>query len=231
MRALLALVALTAAGILTRALLTAPDYGRAPRLAAVLDGGKMEEFLQTTAEKEAILRWVADGAPETGWLEVSGVLERRCVSCHYTDAEAFENLPLDAYAPAARAAKIDPVMREKITGGTMGEYLESPKAQQALLAWIDAGAREATWPKAREILSEHCVHCHNPEGVQGIPRLDVYRPAARLATMPEPAPRPFLLPTVVLVASTLGLSVYDRFSKSRAKGGDVGELPTIGRRS
>ncbi len=214
MRGLLALVALAAGGILTRAFLMPPDYGRAPRLAAVVDGGKMEEFLQTAAEKEAVLRFVADGAPETGWPEVSAVLERRCVSCHYTDAEAFEILPLDAYGPAARAAEVEPTLREKITGGTMGEYLESPKAQQALLAWIDAGAREATWPAAQEILSEHCVHCHNPEGVQGIPRLDVYRPAARLATMPEPAPRPFLIPTVVLVASSLGLSVYGRFRKS-----------------
>ncbi len=214
MRALLALVALAAGGILTRALLMPPDYGRAPRLAAVVDGGTMEEFLQTAAEKETVLRFVADGAPETGWPEVSGVLERRCVSCHYTDAEAFEILPLDAYGPAARAAEVEPILREKITGGTMGEYLESPKAQQALLAWIDAGAREATWPEAQEILSEHCVQCHNPEGVQGIPRLDVYRPAARLATMPEPAPRPFLIPTVVLVASSFGLSVYGRFRKS-----------------
>ena len=96
----------------------------------------------------------------------------------------------------------------------MGEYLESRKAQQALLAWIDAGAGEATWPEAQEILSEHCVHCHNPEGVEGIPRLDVYRPAARLATLPEPAPRPFLIPTVVLAVSSIGLSGYGRFRKS-----------------
>ena len=214
MRGLLALVALAAGGILTRALLMPPDYGRAPRLAAVVDGGKMEEFLQTTAEKEVVLRWVANGAPETGWPEVSAVLERRCVSCHYTDAEAFEVLPLDAYSPAARAAEVEPILREKITGGTMGEYLESRKAQQALLAWIDAGAGEATWPEAQEILSEHCVHCHNPEGVEGIPRLDVYRPAAQLATMPEPGPPPFLIPTVVLVASSLGLVVYGHFRKS-----------------
>ena len=214
MRALLTFIALSAAGLLTRALLMPPDYGRAPRLAAVVDGGKMEEFLQTVGEKEVVLRWVADGAPEKGWPEVSAVLERRCVSCHYTNEAAFEILPLDAYRPAARAAKVEPVLREKITGGTMGEYLESPKAQRALLAWIDAGARETTWPEAQEILSEHCVHCHNPEGVEGIPRLDVHRPAARLATMPEPEPRPFLLPTVVLVASSLGLAVYGRLRTS-----------------
>ena len=214
MRGLLALVALAAGGVLTRALLMPPDYGRAPRLAAVVDGGKMEEFLQNAAETGVVLRWVADGAPEKSWPEVRAVLERRCVSCHYTDADAFEILPLDAYGPAARAAEVEPILREKITGGTMGEYLESPKAQQALLAWIDGGAREATWPEAREVLSEHCVHCHNPEGVQGIPRLDVFRPAARLATMPEPAPRPFLIPAIVLVASSLGLSVYGRFRKS-----------------
>lgn len=210
MRGLLALVALAAGGILTRALLMPPDYGRAPRLAAVVDGGKMEEFLQTTAEKEVVLRWVANGAPETGWPEVSAVLERRCVSCHYTDAEAFEVLPLDAYSPAARAAEVEPILREKITGGTMGEYLESRKAQQALLAWIDAGAGEATWPEAQEILSEHCVHCHNPEGVQGIVSLDSYRPLARLASLPPALPRPIVAPGLVLLASLTVLAIYGR---------------------
>ncbi len=213
MKPLLGLVALAAAGFLVLALLAKPDYGRPPRLAAVVDGGKMEEFLETVEERETILRWVNDGAPERDWPRVEKVFEDRCSTCHHSDA-SFEFLPLDNYADAARAAEVLPVLQEKITGGTMGEYLESPEAHKTLVDWIEAGAPESKWPTAKAVVDAHCVHCHNPEGVEGIPRLDVYRPAARLATMPEPRPPPFLIPTVVLVASSLGLVVYGRFRKS-----------------
>ena len=63
MKPLLGFVALAAAGFLVLVLLAKPDYGRPPRLAAVVDGGKMEEFLETAEERETILRWVNDGAP------------------------------------------------------------------------------------------------------------------------------------------------------------------------
>ena len=43
MKSLLGFVAIAAAGFLVLALLAKPDYGRAPRLTAVVDGGKMEE--------------------------------------------------------------------------------------------------------------------------------------------------------------------------------------------
>ena len=113
-------------------------------------------------------------------------------------------------ADAARSAEVRPVLQEKITGGTMGEYLESPEAQKTLIDWIEAGAPESEWPSAKAVLDAHCIQCHNPEGVQGIVSLDSYGPAARLASLPPAAPRPIVAPGLVLFASlsALGGSVY-----------------------
>ena len=216
MKPLLGIVALAAAGFLVLALLAKPDYGRPARLAAVVDGGKMEEFLETAEEKETILRWVNDGAPERGWPRVEKVFEDRCNTCHYSDA-SFEVLPLDNYSDAARFTEVLPVLQEKITGGTMGEYLESPEAHKTLVDWIEAGAPESEWPTAKAILDAHCVHCHNPEGVQGIVSLDSYRPLARLASLPPAAPRPIAAPGLALFASVGALSalgIYGRHNRS-----------------
>ena len=202
-------LAAVAASFLLRALLAAPDYGRAPRLASVIDGGKMEEFLESASEKETILSWVASGARESDWPDVERVLETRCTTCHFSDA-SFEVLPLDNYGDARRAAEVIPVLREKITGGTMGEYLESAEAQTILVAWIDAGATEGDWPSAKAVLDAHCIHCHNPEGVQGIVSLETHRSVARLATLPPAAPRPIAAPGVVLAASIGALGIFGR---------------------
>ena len=151
MRAALALTALVSGAFLAHVLLAEPDYGRRPRLAAVVDGGKMEEFLEDETEKETILRWVEDGASESEWSAVSAVLESRCSSCHYTGA-SFEVLPLDRYDDAARAAKVLPVLLEKVTGGSMGKYLETAETRNQLAAWIEAGAPESGWPPIAVLL-------------------------------------------------------------------------------
>ena len=213
MKLLLGAIAIAAAAVLVRALLAEPDYGRRPRLAAVVDGGKMEEFVGTAEEKETILGWVNDGAPERDWPQVEKVLEDRCTTCHYSGA-SFEILRLDDYSHARASARIQPVLLEKIIGGTMGKYLESPDAQAVLVGWIEAGTPEAEWPRAKVVLDAHCVHCHNPEGVQGIVSLDSYRPVARLGSLPPEAPRPILAPGIALLASVGALGVYGRLSKS-----------------
>ncbi len=92
----------------------------------------------------------------------------------------------------------------------MGEYLETPEAQTALVEWIDAGAHESEWPKAKSVLDEHCIHCHNPEGVQGIVRLETYRSVSRLATLPPAARRPLLAPAAVLLVAVVGVVIYGR---------------------
>jgi cytochrome c5 len=180
-----------------------PDYGRSPRLAAAVDGGAMERFLDSTDEKETILRWVERSSPEREWPEVSAVFEARCVTCHVSDEEQFEVLALDLYASAAAASRVRPVLEEKVTGGAMGKYLDSAAEQSAIVAWIASGAPEKDWLRVRDILAAHCVQCHNPEGVAGIPSLDAYAPAARLARLPEPR----RLPLWHYVGSTGALSV------------------------
>jgi hypothetical protein len=192
---------------LIRTLHDRPEDGRRPRLAAVVDGGKMEEYLDSETEKEVIFRWVDDGAPEKGWPEVEAILEERCVTCHFTGNERFDMLALDTYEEAALAAEVRPVLLEKITGGTMGKYLESRTERNALVGFIERGAPESEWPEARKILNAHCVACHNPEGVAGLPHLDVFPPVARLATLSEPS-RPSLrrvaLPVAGILVSVLG---------------------------
>ena len=163
-----------------------PDYGRSPRLAAAVDGGAMEQFLDSADEKETILRWVERSAPEREWPEVSAVFEARCVTCHVSDDEHFEVLALDRYASAAGASRVRPVLEEKLTGGSMGRYLDSADEQSAIVAWIENGAPEKDWLRVRDIFAAYCVQCHNPEGVAGIPSLDAYAPAARLVRLPEP---------------------------------------------
>jgi uncharacterized membrane protein len=202
--ALVALAGVVAADFCIRAWLATPDYGRAPRLAAVIDGGKMEEFIEAPSEKETILSWVARGAPKHDWPDVERVLEARCTTCHHSEA-SYEMLPLDNYEDARLAARVLPVLREKITGGTMGEYLETVESQTALIEWIDAGAPESDWPRAKDELDAHCAHCHNPEGVQGIVTLQTYSSVSRLATLPRAAPRAIAAPAVVLLASLVGL--------------------------
>jgi len=51
-----------------------------------------------------------------------------------------------------------PVLQEKITGGTMGEYQESPEAHETLVNWIEVAAPESEWPTAKAVLDAHCVH-------------------------------------------------------------------------
>ncbi len=122
-------------------------------------------------------RLAFSSARESDCPDVERVLETRCTTCHFSDA-SFEVLPLDNYDDARRAAEVLPVLREKITGGTMGEYLESAEAQTILVAWIDAGATAGDWPSAKAVLDAHCTHCHNPEGVQGIVSLETHRSVA-----------------------------------------------------
>ena len=206
----LGIASLGSAFALLRALIAEPIYDRRPRLAAVVDGGKMEEFLGTAAQKATILGWVDEGTPEIGWPEVSAVFEERCVRCHYTDAGQFEMLPLDRYEPAVHAAEVRSVLEEKINGGTMGEYLETAEEQGALLDWIRRGTPKSDWPGAKAILDVHCVHCHNPEGVQGLVSLDVYDHAAQLARPPDPKPQPAWMyagPAGVFLVSIVGIIV------------------------
>ncbi|NIR52138.1 hypothetical protein GWO43_31045 [candidate division KSB1 bacterium] len=51
-------------------------------LASKIDGGSMEQYLPSPGAKEAILSWIQDGTPKTGFKEVEHIFENRCVRCH-----------------------------------------------------------------------------------------------------------------------------------------------------
>lgn len=179
----------------------------------------MGDYLGDTREKATLLRWVRRGGRESEWPEVSAVFEARCVSCHFEEEQQFEMLALDSYASAVAAAKVRPILEEKITGGTMGEYLETAEEQAAILDWIASGAPQdaEAWPRARAVLAAYCVQCHNPEGVAGIPSLVTYRSAARLARLPEAVPVPvtsFAAPAGGVLVS-LGLAGFARRKRRR----------------
>jgi len=205
-RKALIVVAFLSAAAGGRLFFASPEHGRLPVLTRVIDGGKMEEFLHAPSEKAAILDWVARGGRRDDWDDVQRVFSTRCASCHHTDA-SFDMLALDRYEPAAAAARVRPLLLEKITGGTMGKYLETADAQHSLVSWIEDGAREQAWPRARRILEADCVPCHNPEGVQGIVPLTVYAAVKRLAATPTPEPNAPWLALVAMAIAVVAIAI------------------------
>ena len=147
-----------------------------------IDGGTMEQYLKTREEKNAILRWIANGARESEWADVEPVLMERCVSCH-NDLTMPNLVPL-VYQSTARLATVRSLLAEKIEWGTMERYLEGHEEQEKILRWIDGGAAESGWNKVEPILVERCVYCHNPAGLPGLVPLDRYPSVARFAVIP-----------------------------------------------
>lgn len=161
--------------------------GPPPRsqLAEQVDGGAMEKYLESSSQKETILRWIANGARRDEWEAVEPILLENCVSCH--DAVTMPTIvPRNQYSFTARVATVRSVLAEKVEWSTMTRYLEGPGEKETLLRWIDNGAPENGWAEIGRILMERCVFCHNPEtGVPGLVSLDRYHPAARLAIRPQ----------------------------------------------
>jgi hypothetical protein len=167
------------------------DPNLRPTMARQIDGGLMEQYLESPAEKQAVLRWVKAGAPERGWKEIARIFEERCLSCHFSGAERL--VPLDDYAPAAAVSRPRSVLREKIEWGSMAKYFEDPAEKLAVLRWSERGAPEGEWSEVATLLARRCVSCHNPEGVRGLAPLDRYARVARLAAPPEPERTPLAL--------------------------------------
>ena len=116
-----------------------------------IDGGTMEQYLKTREEKNAILRWIANGARESEWADVEPVLMERCVSCH-NDLTMPNLVPL-VYQSTARLATVRSLLAEKIEWGTMERYLEGHEEQEKILRWIDGGAAESGWNEVEPILN------------------------------------------------------------------------------
>jgi hypothetical protein len=51
-------------------------------LAAVVNGGSMEQYLQSPNDKGRILSWIQDGATREGFDAVQPIFQRSCVRCH-----------------------------------------------------------------------------------------------------------------------------------------------------
>jgi len=63
----------------------------------------------------------------------------------------------------------------KIDGGSMMQFLPRPGDKERILSWIQDGADQAGYEKiVRPILTENCVRCHNPSGLQRFAPLTNY---------------------------------------------------------
>ena len=98
--------------------------------------------LASPEEKETILNWVKAGAPKSKWPSISLIFEKRCTDCHHSSAP-FNMLVLDQYSSAVAATVVKPILIEKITGGTMGKYLDTFEEQQRLVTWVLSGANRS----------------------------------------------------------------------------------------
>lgn len=182
--------------------------GPRSQLEEAIDGGDMEEYLDGSEDKRALLRWARDGAPQERWEEIAPILEDDCVPCH--NGFTLPNLvPLDRYEPASRVAIPRSLLAQKIEWGSMDRYLEGPGEQETLLEWIERGAPESEWDEVEPILMDRCATCHNPLGVPGLPSLDRYSSTARIATLERDgesrSPIPLPVPLTALALATGGL--------------------------
>jgi len=63
----------------------------------------------------------------------------------------------------------------KINGGSMEQFLPKSGDKELILSWIQDGAEPHSFDQAvKPILTENCVRCHNPEGLQRFTPLGTY---------------------------------------------------------
>lgn len=77
------------------------------KLAAKIDGGSMEQFLNTRGDKEKVLSWIQDGAEREGYEKaVRPILQQNCVRCH--NPQGLNRFaPLTSYEEVMTVAQID----------------------------------------------------------------------------------------------------------------------------
>jgi hypothetical protein len=194
-------VAAVAVTVFVRSFVTLRSSGPVKRsqLALAIDGGAMEEYLESPAQKDLLLEWIEDGAPQDEWDAVEPILDESCILCHDGETEP-DIVPLNQYSLASRVSKVRSLLAEKAEWGTMTRYFEEPGEKEAVMRWIEANTPESDWPEIEPIMMERCVSCHNPEtGVQGLVSLDRYPSTARSAKPPPPLP-----PTGAVMAASIG---------------------------
>jgi hypothetical protein len=76
-------------------------------LAATINGGSMEQYLQDPNDKGRILSWIQDGAPREPYEQaVAPVFQRSCVRCH-SDTGSASFRPLTTFEEVQAVTKID----------------------------------------------------------------------------------------------------------------------------
>jgi hypothetical protein len=77
----------------------------------------------------------------------------------------------------------------KIDGGSMMQFLPRPGDKERILSWIQDGADQPGYLKVvRPILTESCVRCHNPDGLQRFAPLTTYEQVMAVAQIDRGEP-------------------------------------------
>ncbi len=73
------------------------------------------------------------------------------------------------------------LLKSKSLGNMAPTFLGDTEAQQALITWIDKGARQDTFQPVQQIMDNYCTSCHRPEsGVAGATPMTNYQEVALL---------------------------------------------------
>jgi hypothetical protein len=76
------------------------------KLARVIDGGSMEQYLRDPNDKGRILSWIQDGAQESKFATIQPILAQSCTPCHQPGGSAAFT-PLVTFKEVAATAQID----------------------------------------------------------------------------------------------------------------------------
>lgn len=77
----------------------------------------------------------------------------------------------------------------KINGGSMAQYLPKSGDREIILSWIQDGAGQDGYEKqVRSILTQNCIRCHNPAGLQRFAPLTTYEQVLAVAQIDRGEP-------------------------------------------
>ncbi len=77
----------------------------------------------------------------------------------------------------------------KIDGGSMQQFLPKPGDKEKILSWIQDGADQPGYGAVvSPILTENCVRCHNPNGLQRFAPLNTYEQVTAVAQIDRGEP-------------------------------------------
>jgi hypothetical protein len=86
--------------------LTFHGMGGKTVLAAAIDGGKMEQYLRSPAEKAELLSWIHAGAAKESFHSVQPIFTNNCAGCHSSSGPAKFRL-LTNYEQVAAVTEVD----------------------------------------------------------------------------------------------------------------------------